>query len=81
MPITNVTFNLIAVMVVLGIGHSLGEYYKLNSIYTVFSSLIGFLIVTPVESFTGGSGYALSNFGINVNIYRNYTCDYMHRSI
>lgn len=38
-PIQNVTFNLIAVMVVLGIGYSLGKHYELNEIYTAICSL------------------------------------------
>lgn len=49
-PIQNVTFNVIAVMVVLGIGYSLGKYYKMNPIYTAMSSLIGFLMVTPTTT-------------------------------
>ena len=32
-PIQNVTFNLITVVVVLGIGYSLGKSYQLNQIY------------------------------------------------
>ena len=63
-PIQNVTFNLIAVMVVLGIGYSLGKHYELNEIYTAICSLAGFLIVTPiVELADGGNGFALNDLG------------------
>ena len=66
-PIQNVTFNVIAVIVVLGIGYSLGKYYKSNPIYTAISSLIGFLMVTPTttlfeENVVTGV-YELNNLG------------------
>lgn len=66
-PIQNVTFNVIAIMVVLGIGYSLGKYYKSNPIYTALSSLIGFLMITPTttlyeENVVSGV-YELNNLG------------------
>lgn len=63
-PIQNVTFNLITVVVVLGIGYSLGKSYQLNQIYVAICALAGFLIVTPVSQMTeGGTGYSLNNLG------------------
>lgn len=63
-PIQNVTFNLITVMVVLGIGYSLGTSYKLNQIYVAICALTGFLVVTPVsEIIGGGTGYGLNDLG------------------
>ena len=63
-PIQNVTFNLITIMIVLGIGYSLGESYHLNQIYVAICALVGFLIVTPVSELAdGGTGYSLNNMG------------------
>lgn len=84
-PIQNVTFNVITLMVVLGIGYSLGQRYELKAIYTAMCSLVGFLIVTPVAGLAeGGNGYALNSFGtmsIFTGILMSILCTEIYRLI
>ena len=62
-PLQNVCFNLITVIIVFGIGYSLGKRYELKPAFTAVTAFICFMIVTPIETIEGNNYYLVGNFG------------------
>lgn len=47
-PLQNVCFNLITIIIVFGIGYSLGKRYELKPAFTAATAFICFMIATPI---------------------------------
>lgn len=47
----NVSFNIMTLYVIIAIAASLGDYYKLDKIACIMSTLVAFLILTPLSTF------------------------------
>lgn len=62
-PLQNVCFNLITIIIVFGIGYSLGKRYELKPAFTAVTALICFMVVTPITAVEGSNYYLISNFG------------------
>lgn len=62
-PLQNVCFNLITIVIVFGIGFSLGKRYELKPAFTAVTAFISFMIVTPIEAMEGNNYYLVGNFG------------------
>lgn len=62
-PLQNVCFNLITIIIVFGVGYSLGKRYDLKPAFTGVTAFISFLIVTPVINMEGSNYYLVGDFG------------------
>ncbi len=62
-PLQNVCFNLITIIIVFGIGYSLGKRLELKPAFTAVTAFIAFMIVTPIIALEGSNYYLISNFG------------------
>lgn len=62
-PLQNVCFNLITIIIVFGIGYSLGKRYGLKPAFTAVTSFVSFMIVTPISTVEETNYYLVSNFG------------------
>lgn len=61
-PLQNVCFNLITIIIVFGIGYSLGKRLELKPAFTAATAFIAFMIVTPVIAIEDTNYYLISNF-------------------
>lgn len=62
-PLQNVCFNLITIIIVFGIGYSLGKRYELKPAFTAATAFICFMIVTPIITIKDTNYYIIGNFG------------------
>lgn len=59
----NMTMNIMTIYVVIGIARGMAQQYKVDELASMLWALAGFLILTPVGSFDGGSYLPMGNFG------------------
>ena len=62
-PLQNVCFNLITIIIVFGVGYSLGKRYELKPAFTAVTAFISFMIVTPIIGIEDTNYYLVGNFG------------------
>lgn len=62
-PLQNVCFNLITIIIVFGIGYSLGKRLGLKPAFTAVTAFVAFMVVTPVFAVDGSNYYLIGNFG------------------
>lgn len=59
----NMTMSIMTIYVVIGIARGMAQQYKVDELASMLWALAGFLILTPVGSFDGGSYLPMGNFG------------------
>ena len=62
-PLQNVCFNLITIIIVFGIGYSLGKRLNLKPAFTAVTAFISFMVVIPITAIEGTNYYVINNFG------------------